>query len=84
VSAPDGCWCCGREDIEHETHVEVVTMSADDARAFAMPNAAKVVCVGQADPARYRFGARVYRLFASFEAYQRYLAQRKEAACAGS
>jgi hypothetical protein len=67
-----GCWCCGIVGIEHEPFVEVVSMSEASAKEFAMPEAVKVVCVGQADPERYRFGARTYRLFRNWQAWHRY------------
>lgn len=43
--------------------LRVVSMNEERAKAFAMPGAVRVVYAGQADPARYRFGARVYLLF---------------------
>jgi hypothetical protein len=59
------------------TYLEVVSMDADSARAFGMPNAVKVECVGQADATRYKFGARTYRLFSSWSAWERYKADEK-------
>lgn len=73
-----GCWCCGAQGIEHDPYIEVVAMNADAARAFAMPDAFKVVPVGQADAGRYRFGARTYRLFQTAAAYRRFLETEKE------
>ncbi len=60
--------------MERELYMRVVSTDAARARAFAMPDAAKVVCVGQADPARYKFGAREYLLFATIADYNAYLA----------
>lgn len=59
--------------IEHDRYIRVVAMSAERARAFAMPAAAKVVCIGQADLRRYKFGARVYLLFATVADYNAHL-----------
>lgn len=73
----DRCWCCGVIGIEHDPYFEVVAMSADAARNFAMPNAWKVEYVGQASD-RYAFGARVYRLFASPAAWVRYCTEREQ------
>lgn len=53
------------ETFEHERFLRVVSMNEASAKEFAMPGAFKAVCVGQADPERYRFGARVYLLFAT-------------------
>lgn len=66
------CWCCGTAGIEHQPYLEVVAMNADAAKALIMPDAVKVECIGQADADRYRFGARVYRLFHSQAAWERY------------
>jgi hypothetical protein len=52
-------------------------MDAERAKAFAMPSAVKVECVGQADIKRYKFGARVYRLFATWAAWERYQQKRE-------
>ena len=38
-----------------------------------MPDAVRAVYAGQADPARYRFGARVYFLFQTWDDYQAWL-----------
>ena len=72
-----GCWCCGSKTIEHLPYLEVVAMDAERARAFGMPAAWKVECVGQADSQRYKFGARVYRLFPSPAAWVRYCTTRE-------
>lgn len=62
--------------------LSVVSMDEAHARAFAMPDAVKVICAGQADPTRYKFGARVYLLFQTWADYDAYLreqqAQKKE------
>lgn len=47
-------------------------MDAESAKAFAMPDAVKVEYAGQADAQRYKFGARVYRLFATWTAWEHY------------
>jgi hypothetical protein len=65
------------ETIERELFLRVVSMNESSARAFGMPNAVKVVCAGQADPARYRFGAREYLLFATWADYNAYLTETK-------
>jgi hypothetical protein len=52
-------------------------MDAERARAFAMPDTVKIEYVRQADARRYKFGARVYRLFATWAAWEHY--QRDEA-----
>lgn len=78
MSSPDRCWCCGAVGIEHLPYLEVVAMDADRARAFGMPTAWKVELVGQADPDRYKFGARVYRLFASPAYWTRYVTTKDE------
>lgn len=62
--------------IEHDPFLLVTAMNADAAKRFAMPNAFKVVCCGQAKGDRVRFGARVYKLFATAADYNRYLAGR--------
>ena len=56
--------------MEHERFLRVVSMNAESAKAFAMPDAVKVVCVGQADATRYKFGSRNYLLFATWDDYQ--------------
>lgn len=71
------CPCCGTPGIEHMPYLEVVSMSVESAKAFAMPNAVKVECIGQADSTRYRFGARVYRLFSTWANWERYSNARK-------
>jgi hypothetical protein len=48
---------------ERDRCLRVVSMNAASARAFAMPDAFLVVYAGQADSARYHFGARTYLLF---------------------
>ena len=61
----------------HREHfLRVVSMSVEAAKAFAMPDAVKVVRVGQADPSRYKFGASDYLLFATWADYSAWLAQR--------
>lgn len=74
-----GCWCCGKSGIEHLPYIEVVSMDAESAKAFMMPDAVKVECVGQATAVKYKFGARVYRLFQTWAAWERYVTTRKEA-----
>ena len=44
----------------------------DAARAFAMPDAVKVECRGQDTRPGKRFGARIYRLFATWAAWEYY------------
>lgn len=73
----EGCWCCGAPGIEHEPYLEVVSIDAESAKAFAMPSAVKVEYVGQADASRYKFGARVYRLFATWVAWNHYQQNRE-------
>lgn len=58
---------------ERERFLRVVSMSEVSARAFAMPDAIRAICVGQADPTRYRFGARVYLLFQTWNDYNVWL-----------
>jgi hypothetical protein len=74
-----GCWCCGKTGIEHLPYVEVVSMDAEGAKKFMMPDAVKVECLGQADPTRHKFGARRYRLFQTWAAWEHYLTSREEA-----
>lgn len=59
--------------IEREHYLRVVAMSAAGAKAFAMPDAVRAICAGQADPQRYRFGARVYYLVQTWADYQTWL-----------
>jgi len=59
--------------IERDHFLRVVSMDEASARAFAMPDAVRAVYAGQADPARYRFGARVYFLFQTWDDYQAWL-----------
>lgn len=61
------------QTFERERFLRVVSMSEAGARAFAMPDAVKVICVGQADSTRHRFGARNYLLFQTWDDYQAYL-----------
>lgn len=65
-------------EFEHERFLRVVSMDADSAKAFAMPDAFKVICAGQADPNRYKFGARVYLLFQTAEDYSAYKSEGSE------
>lgn len=65
--------------MERDLFLRVVSTDAERAKAFAMPTAAKVVCVGQADPARYKFGAREYLLFATIADYNSYLTEGRAA-----
>jgi hypothetical protein len=58
---------------ERDRFLRVVSMSEAGAKAFAMPDAAKVVCAGQADTGRYKFGAREYLLFETFEDYNEWI-----------
>lgn len=84
MSNPDRCWCCGAAGIEHDPYLEVVAMDADGARAFGpslgMSQVWKVDYVRQADAGRYKFGARVYRLFATPAAWVRYCTTKTEGA----
>jgi hypothetical protein len=48
---------------ERDRFLRVVSMDEASAKAYGMPDAVQAVYAGQADPARYRFGARVYFLF---------------------
>lgn len=57
-------------ELEHDRCLRVVAMNAERAKAFGMPDAVRVVCDGQADPTRYRFGARNYRLYRTEADYQ--------------
>lgn len=59
--------------IERERFMRVVSMSEAEAKAFGMPDAAKVVYAGQADSKRYKFGARVYYLFPTRFDYEAWL-----------
>lgn len=59
--------------MEREHFLRVVSMDEASAKAFAMPDAVKAVCAGQADPQRYKFGAREYLLFATWADYNAYL-----------
>jgi hypothetical protein len=59
---------------ERDLFLRVVSTDAASAKAFAMPDAVKVVCLGQADPERHKFGARVYLLFQTWADYQTYRA----------
>jgi len=63
---------------ERMLYLTVVAMNADDAKAFGMPHAAKVVLHGQADPERYKFGARTYFLFETLDDYNKWLKEQKE------
>lgn len=65
------------QTFERERFLRVVSMDEASARAFAMPDAVKTICVGQADPTRYRFGARNYLLFQSWDDYLGYLRDQK-------
>jgi len=58
---------------EHDRCIRVVAMSAEGARAFGTRDATKVVCVGQVIGPTYRFGARVYLLFATIADYNAWL-----------
>jgi len=60
---------------DRELFMRVVAMSEDRAKAFAMPNAAKVVCHGPACTARYKRGANEYFLFATMNDYYKWLEQ---------
>jgi hypothetical protein len=62
---------------EREPFIRVVAMSAENAKALAMPGAVKVICAGQADSSRYKFGARVYLLFATMVDYNAYLSSQR-------
>lgn len=63
---------------EREHFMRVVSMDADSAKAFAMPNAVKAVYAGQADQTRYKFGARVYLLFQSWADYDAWIKEGKK------
>jgi hypothetical protein len=65
-------------EFKRDHFLSVVSMDEASAKAFAMPNAVKVLCSGQADPTRYRFGARVYLLFQTWTDYGTYLREKKE------
>jgi hypothetical protein len=54
---------------ERERFLSVVSMDEASAKAFAMPGAVKAVCAGQADAMRYKFGARIYYLFQTWDDY---------------
>ncbi len=58
---------------ERDRYLRVVSMDEAGARAFAMPDAVRAVYAGQADPARYRFGARVYLLFQTWADYDAWI-----------
>jgi hypothetical protein len=58
---------------ERDHYLRVVSTNAASARAFAMPDAFLVVYAGQADSARYRFGARVYLLFQTESDYDAWI-----------
>lgn len=58
------------QTIERERFLRVVSLNAESAKAFAMPDAVKVVCIGQADSTRYKFGSRNYLLFQTWNDYQ--------------
>ena len=59
--------------IERDRFLRVVAMDECHAKRFAMPDAVKAICAGQADPSRYKFGARVYLLFQTWADYDAYL-----------
>lgn len=58
---------------ERDHCLRIVSMDEASAKAFAMPSAVRVVYAGQADPTRYRFGARVYLLFQTWADYDAWL-----------
>lgn len=60
-------------EMERDRYLSVVSMNETSAKAFAMPDAVKVVCAGQADSTRYKFGSRIYFLFQTWTDYQAWL-----------
>ncbi|HSX21534.1 MAG TPA: hypothetical protein VLE97_02015 [Gaiellaceae bacterium] len=58
---------------ERDHYLRVVSMDEASAKAFAMPDAIRAVYAGQADPTRYRFGARVYLLFQTRDDYDAWI-----------
>lgn len=58
---------------ERDHYLRVVSMDEASAKALAMPDAVRAVYAGQADPTRYRFGARVYLLFQTWSDYDAWL-----------
>lgn len=66
-------------EFEREYFISVVAMSAQGAREFICPTAFRVTCVGQADPTRYRFGARRYRVFVTANDWSKYCAETRKA-----
>jgi len=65
-------------EFERDPFISVVSMSAEQAKDFLCPTAFKVVCIGQADPSRYRFGARRYRIFPTAQDWATYCRHRPE------
>ncbi len=63
--------------IERDRCLRVVSMSEERAKAFAMPDAVRVVYAGQADSTHYRFGARVYLLFQTWDDYHAWLREKE-------
>lgn len=56
------------EQIERVPYLTVTSMDSGSAQEwargmFGVQSFFKCICIGQADPERYRFGARQYRLF---------------------
>jgi len=64
-------------ELERDRFLTVVSMDEQSAKQFGMPDAVKAVCVGQADPQRYRFGARIYLLFQTWADYDLYKRTKK-------
>jgi hypothetical protein len=58
---------------ERDHYLRVISMDEASAKAFGMPAAVRAVYAGQADPARYRFGARVYLLFQTWADYHAWI-----------
>lgn len=48
-----------KPEFEHDRYLRIISMDAESAKIFA-GRSDKPVYLGQADPERYKFGARVY------------------------
>jgi hypothetical protein len=64
-------------NFQRDHYLRVVSMDETSAKAYAMPDAVRAVYAGQADQARYRFGARVYLLFQTWAAYNAWIKEGK-------
>lgn len=62
-------------EFEFDTCLRCTAMSAQKAREFFGGEFFRVVCTGQAIGAKYRFGARHYKLFRTEAAYNQHQAQ---------